>query len=114
MKDKLKSFYDRNKEYLITVIAGTMWGLFYLAHWLWGITVIPLGYISTLFFGLICVNIVNGIVLWWMQTSFPYLREKLDPESKNKKELTEWEKTKLALVLYVAYGSWLVYLVNKF
>ena len=116
MKKIVTVFFLRHKEYLPTVIALALWGLFGICHWLWGWAIIPFGYLSSITFALICVQIFTGAILWWMSVVLPHCRNRLDHDNKDidEEKLTEWQITLKALVLFGLLLIATVWMANKF
>jgi hypothetical protein len=110
---RVSVFFIRHKEYLPTVIALVLWGLFGLCHYLFGWAIIPFGYLTSLTFAMIGVQLFTGSILFWMGIAFPIERKRLDHETDETK-LSEWEITKKALCLFIALLIASVWLANKF
>jgi hypothetical protein len=105
MKKKFTIYIIKHKEYKIPVFSFFMFILCEMGGYVFGWDVVPVGYLSKFFFGMLGASLFMGVALYWLNTVSPSARKRIDPELdiEEEKKLSEWQEVKRSLFLLALY-----------
>lgn len=111
---KLKDYLKGRTEYLIGIVALTVWLLFEAAGGWLGWDTYPVGYFQKISFGVLGMSIIAGVSWIWLGSTFPKLKKIIDPDTLQTSKLTEWEQLKLSLFFWAFYAGGAVLLASLY
>ena len=109
-----RNFWNGKIEYWIAFLALVGWSAFEFAGQIFKIKTYPVGYFQKIFFGIIGMSIIAGVTWAWLGATFPELKQMIDPDTNEFKNLKQCEQLKLALAFFFFYGAGAVLLASLY
>ena len=101
----------KQTEFLIALLAGMVWFLFWISHLFLGTESYPVGYFQKIAFGILAMSIISGVTFFWLKKTQPFYFNLLDPDTQGGiNNVTEWERVKIGLFWFLFYGTGIVVL----
>lgn len=90
----------------MTIVLGSLagWLFFAAAGTILGWATYPAGYFQKIAFGTMAMSIISAVAWVWLGATFPVLREAIDPDTEKFKELSPWEKVRMAFWFFALYS----------